>query len=82
MITFADRLKELRKERGLTQKDLAALIGFSERGIQNYELEKNKPTSDALTKFADYFEVSTDYLLGRSTDPARYGAVYADAVNR
>ena len=67
MAIFADRLKELRKKSNLTQKALAEIVGSSERGIQNYELENNKPTSDVLIKLADYFNVSTDYLLGRVT---------------
>ena len=66
MATFPDRLKELRKSKGLTQKSLGEIIGLSERGIQNYELGNNKPTSDVLSNLADYFGITVDYLLGRT----------------
>ena len=66
MPTFADRLKELRSSKGLTQKALGELVGSSERGIQSYELEARKPTLDVINKLADCFNVSTDYLLGRT----------------
>ena len=72
MFSFSDRLKELRKQKKLSQKALGELIGLSERGIQNYELGTNSPTSDIIIKLANYFNVSTDYLLGRSDDPTRY----------
>jgi transcriptional regulator with XRE-family HTH domain len=65
MPSFPDRLKELRKQKKLSQKALGKIIGLSERGIQNYELGANKPTSDVLSKLADFFDVSVDYLLGR-----------------
>jgi len=65
MPDFPDRLKELRKQKNLSQKALGEIIGLSRRGVQNYELGTNKPTSDVLSKLADYFDVSVDYLLGR-----------------
>ena len=71
MPSFSERLKELRKAKGLSQKSLGEAVGLSKRGIQNYELEANKPTSDIITKLADYFDVSTDYLLGCSDNPKR-----------
>lgn len=72
MPSFSDRLKELRKSNGKTQKDLAEYLGNSERGYQNYEIGKREPRLEILSKLADYFNVSTDYLLGRSDDPNRY----------
>jgi len=69
MPSFPDRLKELRKLSGLSQKGLAEKCGLSEGGIQSYELELRKPSMDAITKLADCFNVSTDYLLGRSDNP-------------
>lgn len=69
MNTFASRLKELRKERGLTQKQLAEQTRTSERGIQNYELGERSPAFDALISLADFFGVSIDYLAGRSNCP-------------
>ena len=66
MISFSDRLKELRKGAGLSQKALGEDIGASERSIQSYELGTRKPTLDVINKLADYFGVTTDYLLGRT----------------
>lgn len=72
MIDFATQLKTIRKSKGLTQKQLAVDIGASERGIQQYELGERKPAFDVLIALADYFDVSLDYLCGRSDDPARH----------
>lgn len=71
MFIFGDHLKALRKAKGITQKQLATDISASERGIQQYELGERKPTYDMLIALADYFDVSLDYLVGRSDDPAR-----------
>lgn len=61
-----ERLKELRLEKGLSQmqlaKELNGLISASSIGF--WELNKRKPTSDAIIILAVYFKVSTDYLLG------------------
>lgn len=72
MFNFGQHLKDLRKAKGVTQKQLAIDIGASERGIQQYELGERKPTYDMLIALADYFNVSLDYLVGRSDDPARH----------
>ena len=66
MPTFAERLKELRKAKGMTQKALGKLIEASEGSIQSYELEYRTPTLAVIYKLADCFEVTTDYLLGRT----------------
>jgi len=71
MNDFGSRLKEIRKNQGVTQKQVAVAIGASERGIQNYELNERKPAFDVLIALADYFDVSLDYLVGRSDDPRR-----------
>lgn len=68
---FADRILGLRKEHGLTQKQLADDVGLSEVGIKSYEGRRRKPAHDAIISLADFFNVSTDYLLGRSNNPAR-----------
>ncbi|MDD4566136.1 MAG: helix-turn-helix transcriptional regulator [Eubacteriales bacterium] len=69
MFNFGQHLKSLRLSRKITQKQLAAFIGASERGIQNYELNERKPTYNALIALADYFDVSLDYLVGRTNNP-------------
>lgn len=62
------RLKELRKELGLTQTQVAIGIGTGQSNVRRWELEEVQPTSEFIIKLADFFEVSTDYLLGRSDD--------------
>ena len=66
---FADRVVHLRRARSLTQKQLAANTGLSEIGIQNYEGRRRKPAYDVLISLADFFDVSLDYLVGRSDVP-------------
>jgi len=63
---FADRLRSLRKEKKLTQAKLAEKIGVSKVTISEYESGDKTPKVSVLQNIADYFEVSTDYLLGRS----------------
>lgn len=71
-MSFSERLVLLRKSRNLTQKQLAADIQLSELAIQHYEAQRRKPAFDILIALADYFDVSLDYLVGRSNDPARH----------
>ena len=71
MADFSERLVSLRKSRNLTQKQLASETGISERGIQNYELLVRRPPIDTAIALADYFDVSLDYLVGRSDVPER-----------
>ena len=70
-MTLSERLVELRKSRGLTQKQLAADLQLSELAIQHYEAQRRKPAFDVLLSVADYFNVSLDYLVGRSDIPER-----------
>ncbi len=71
-MSFSERLVLLRKSNGLTQKKLAEEMKLSELAIQNYESQRRKPAFDVLIALADYFDVSLDYLVGRSEDPKRY----------
>ncbi len=66
MILFSQRLKELRLESGKTQKDMAEFLGIIVRGYQRYEYGEGYPEIPGLIALADFFDVSTDYLLGRS----------------
>ena len=66
MILFSQRLKELRLESGKTQKDMAAFLGIIVRGYQRYEYGEGYPEIPGLIALADFFDVSTDYLLGRT----------------
>ena len=70
MSVFSERVKELRKARKMTQRQMANALGITERSYQRYEAENN-PNNETLIKLADFFDVSTDYLLGRSDNPKR-----------
>lgn len=60
-------LRELRESRKLNQADVAAAIGVSQPSYQTYETGRTEPKFDVLCAIADFFGVSTDYLLGRRT---------------
>ncbi len=64
--TFAERLTELRREKNLSQNDLAADIGFSQSAIARWERHQRLPDMQTLALLANYFDVSADYLLGLS----------------
>lgn len=64
MSTIAEKIKSLRVEKGLTQKQLAQQIGFAQSVICDWENEKVEPTSKAIIALCKYFEISSDYLLG------------------
>ena len=63
---FAERLRELRKGRGLTQKELGGQTGLSKAVVSKYETGMGYPSFDILIRIAQFFGVSTDYLLGAS----------------
>lgn len=69
MLTFGKRLKLVRLEKGLTQRQVADLFKITERAYQNYEIDKSTPNVALLTSIANYFDVSIDYLLGRTDNP-------------
>ena len=59
------RIRELRKSRELTIENLAQLVGVSRATINNYERGVHEPNIETLIRFADYFNVTVDYLIGR-----------------
>ena len=63
---LAKRLKQCRKEKGLTQWEVAVYCDISEKAYQNYELMTREPKLEILAKIADLFDVSLDYLVGRT----------------
>ncbi len=68
MQKFSNRLISLRKEHGLTQEDLAKLISKKRSTVSGYETEGKEPDLETICIFANYFGVSTDYLLGHSDE--------------
>ncbi|MBE7088314.1 MAG: helix-turn-helix transcriptional regulator [Clostridiales bacterium] len=61
---FCERLKELRKERNLSQMDLALATNISQSAIAKWELGKTEPTASALIALCKFFNESCDFLLG------------------
>ena len=68
MYHFGNRLKELRQEKNLTQADVANAIGTSQRNIGRWENNENEPGASFVIKLANFFEVSSDYLLEITDD--------------
>lgn len=66
---FKLRIKELRESKGWSQKAMAEKFGCAQSTIGMWESGKNKPDIDTLSKLADFFNCSTDFLLGRVNDP-------------
>lgn len=65
---FSEKIRQLRKERHLTQAEVAREVGLSARGYQDLELGA-KPRYEALLHIADFYDVSVDWLMGRTEDP-------------
>ena len=63
---FSQKLKELRKERNLTQSELAHMLNYDNTIIADYEAGRNEPNIKNLIKIANIFDVSVDYLIGNS----------------
>lgn len=76
MAEFSERLKMLRKEKGLKQDEFAKTIGVSSSSVSNWERGVRKPEYDGFEKLASFFGVSLGYLLGSSDD--RHETTYAD----
>lgn len=67
-MAFSDISKSLRKEKGISQVQLAEALQVSKACISMIEIGKNEPTANTLVRYADFFECSTDYLLEREDD--------------
>lgn len=65
MNDFPDRLRRLRERERMDRKKLGECCGLSKNAISMYERGKREPTASSLEKIADFFGVTTDYLLGR-----------------
>lgn len=76
MTDFAERLNELLKIS--SQKEISESTGISQASISLYLSKKRKPASDSIIKIADFFNVTTDYLLGLSNTPNKSGDLLED----
>jgi transcriptional regulator with XRE-family HTH domain len=65
-MNIGSRISSLRDERGWTQEELASSIGISRAALSHYEKNRREPDTETLSKLADLFEVSLDYLVGRT----------------
>lgn len=63
-----NRLRELRKERDVSQADVGKLFKITRQAVQRWEVGKSEPNIFQLIALADYFNVSVDYLIGRSDE--------------
>ena len=69
MSNLGERLKKLRIEKQITQKQMASQFNITERAYQRYEAYTSTPHYNTLISLAEYFNVSLDYLVGRTDNP-------------
>lgn len=70
--SFGERLRNIRKDMGLTQDEFAKMLGTSKQILSRYELEQRSPKIDQVRKYAEKLKVSVDYLLGDNEAEAVY----------
>lgn len=78
MDIFEIRLRDLRKEKNLTQKELAQIFSTTDDSIFSWEKGRSQPSIDMIRKFCEFFEVSADYLLGIEDDCGKPFTVATD----
>ena len=71
MVTMAQRIEELRNEKGMSRPELAAALGLPRLAIEKFETGRSTPTQDQQTKLASFFGVSVMYLRGENSDRTR-----------
>ena len=71
MATFGSRLRQLREDKGLTQEQLGKVLNVKKAAVSKYENETTSPDHATLCKLADFFDVTTDYLLGQTDIPMK-----------
>ncbi|MBE6794132.1 MAG: helix-turn-helix transcriptional regulator [Ruminococcaceae bacterium] len=69
---IGERLQELRKDRGLSQEDLAKILGVSHYTISSYECNRSDPDDKSKVILAKLFDVSVDYMLGLIDEPLSF----------
>ena len=73
-MTFLQRVLDLLKSVGISKNKLVTSLGINKNSFVDWENHGNTPSGEIVAKIADYFHVSTDYLLGRTDDPHPVGA--------
>lgn len=68
-MNIGNRISLLRDQRGWTQEELASFLGISRAALSHYEKNRREPDTEMLSKMADLFKVSIDYLVGRTKKP-------------
>ena len=71
-VIFSERLKALKQAKNTTSVAIALHLGIAKQSVHTWETMKTLPSADKMVELADYFDVSLDYLVGRSDDPARH----------
>lgn len=61
---LGEKIKQLRKNKGITQADLAQAMGLSQQAVARWEVNRSEPDNETMCRLASYFGVSSDYLLG------------------
>lgn len=81
-MTFGKLLKKLRMEKSLNQLDTAKLLGIAQSTYANYEIDNREPDFNTLLNIANFFNVSTDYLLGRELNTNKVSDSTLDAATQ
>lgn len=76
MFSTFDRIKDLAKQKGISLNALEKKLGYSRNTL--YSMKDKKPNAERVSEIADYFQVSTDYLLGRTDEPSIARKFYQD----
>ena len=77
-----NRLKLLRKEKNMYQKDIASILGMSQTGYSQYETETNDIPTNILIKLADFYNTSIDYILCRTDQREAYGKAKKELLDK
>lgn len=72
MDTLGKRLKKLRSQKKITQQQLADIFGVDRSTVASWEIDRREPDNYTIQKLADFFDTTTDYLLGRTDNPNPY----------
>jgi len=82
MNTLGSRLKSLRGKKKITQRELAQVLKVPRDTVANWEINRGTPNIETISEIADYFDVSADYLLGRTDNPSPRPKIETIAAHR